>query len=1621
MSSLKMTFSLTSLILIIALGLVFVPTSVMAHDAEQSKAGTDDVTTDDIPTHETHPVKVEVPAVTSGENQAGMLPKHGKHPTVTITLEGGGTEAVVAPDDATTTDVSENVVNLVVQFNMPTAIGTSATETEVVEDLTTSASLLGVDNFTVVIRDNSGTTPALGAIVTDTTGTTALVTSNPGDDQILLGTVVRTEPDAGTKFVVPLTIPADAMPTGTADEDDEKFHLIIKVNGNIGYGLRESLRPDNDPLGADIVVDGGASQASMIETFTLVKDSSPVAVTPSAPTKVGAGTDIEVSLAAAMTADTVPTGLMASHFTVMEGDTTLTPMVDEDTGALTITPEDLDVDSTVTIAPSTAGMAKITFTQVSVAVDRSGPMVEITPPTDAVVAGQPTTAMIGVTGADTGEAVEVGDITVTQDVGGALSVLLPSYNPTTGTVTFTPTAASTVTVSVDANAVMDDVMNGNAAASIDIDVVSPTAVSAVASPTKVNGSTNVVVTISATAPATVPTLMASDFSVMEATAAGVVQSPTVVGYANNMLTITPDADATADTTITVSTSTSGAVKIELADVMVSVDRAAPVVMIAPPTGTVKAGQAAMATVTISGGDTGEAVAAGEITVAQTVTGSDPSVLGHTYDAATGVVTFTPTAESTVTVSVDAGAVMDDVMNGSAAQSIDITVAAADTVDTTPPTVTITAGTQSGRTLPVSFDFADDSGSVSYDALEDDDVEVVGGTISVSVSDDGDVTGTITINYDVTEVTVTVAAGVVSDSAATPNVNVETSATFTVRATSAPVGGSPTDADNILSGLSIPAETYLVIARSDVMGLPSGVTSVTWNGMPDLEALLFSGGTINVTRAKTPQVDHDNDDPDGNGKKADGTTDASAKRDIGARDVVITEVMAALNTATPGDPAAKIAHQWIEVHNKLKVPVSGITISTKAGHPAGFPTGAPTDEVLLDRLSNVVGVGWAFTGLGKNGSNDGNPETADVPFVSFYRNNTGEPGWQNNRWSTSSETYLTNHQGTPGAKERAGVKVLDTDTLDLKTAIINEVGNFPTAKKDYEWIEIRVTSDTVQNFKDWELEIITAAKTSKSVVVLPQIPDPQRIGKDGILLVTSTDPADDPNHPLAPGYNVMKNDANQARGVPADHPVRYLVKSFANELPADEFVLLLRTDQSKGDHETVKDVAGYHSNLKVDEAAFFSNLWPLRNFGGPVSDKNRLSEGEVHYRQHTGVVGTGTTHGDKKDDQVAMRAAPWTGIGYKRNAADTAQNGGTPGYPNMGTDLSQGGALVRTGDTAKQSVIISEVMYSADRNLPQWIELQNMSNTVGINLDNWSLFVVNHNLDADGEEYDGNKLSERIDLDGKIPPGQTFLIASTSNRHTTNLPNARVWDLRRGVGEKLLNSNGFYLTLKAETHEGDAAKHVTIDVAGNLADPATLKSRRADAQSFEDLAWELPNGVTEDRVRVSISRKTGIVDKDGTKAWSWISSDMDPRLNRIKDRTHYGHSTDISSPGMTVGSALPVSLSKFRPERMKDTGEIVIRWITESELNNAGFNILRSETRNGEFTKVHFEAGKGTTSERTAYEWSDKSAKPNVVYYYQIQDVSLDGDVTTLRITHLRGNVTATGKLTTTWGEIKALQ
>ena len=190
---------------------------------------------------------------------------------------------------------------------------------------------------------------------------------------------------------------------------------------------------------------------------------------------------------------------------------------------------------------------------------------------------------------------------------------------------------------------------------------------------------------------------------------------------------------------------------------------------------------------------------------------------------------------------------------------------------------------------------------------------------------------------------------------------------------------------------------------------------------------------------------------------------------------------------------------------------------------------------------------------------------------------------------------------------------------------------------------------------------------------------------------------------------------------------------------------------------------------------------------------------------------------------------------------------------------------------------------------------------------------------------------------------------------------------------VLSEEGFYLKLSNKTGK-------LVDEVGNLDG-----KRNTDDKP----AWHLPRSVTTDGVRASmIRRQDKGTPRPGTDASGWISA-INTNL-ATHTTTYYGHPDDLGAPGIESGGALPVQLSRFRAE-LTDAG-VVLRWTTESELDNAGFYLLRSEKKNGKFKRVNPKLiqGAGTTSERHTYTWKDTTAKPNVVYYYRVEDISHAG-------------------------------
>ena len=349
------------------------------------------------------------------------------------------------------------------------------------------------------------------------------------------------------------------------------------------------------------------------------------------------------------------------------------------------------------------------------------------------------------------------------------------------------------------------------------------------------------------------------------------------------------------------------------------------------------------------------------------------------------------------------------------------------------------------------------------------------------------------------------------------------------------------------------------------------------------------------------------------------------------------------------------------------------------------------------------------------------------------------------------------------------------------------------------------------------------------------------------------------------------------------------------------------------------------------------------------------------------------------------------------------------------------------------IYISEIMFAGGGTLPQWIEIANGSKSEEVNLSGWTLTVENATADADVSVGARAKFTipegTRIDPSGQNDTPST--ISLSPNRDVTTLTGAmadgqvvNLWTdqqlelFRLDIFKRrysLLSDMAFKITLAppAALITTPAAADAT-DVVGNLG---------ADGAA----TWALP--MAEGNARSSIIRRhvAGSVGpaepKDGEMMESWVlASDTNfGKPMHLSAHSYYGLPIDVGTPGFRAGGALPVELSHFRPERRKDTGAVVITWSTQSELNNAGFFIKRSQQRDGEFQIVNATMipGAGTTSEKQFYTYTDTTAQPNVVYYYQIEDVSLDGNRQTLtRGIRLKGDIGAAGKATTLWGELK---
>ena len=319
------------------------------------------------------------------------------------------------------------------------------------------------------------------------------------------------------------------------------------------------------------------------------------------------------------------------------------------------------------------------------------------------------------------------------------------------------------------------------------------------------------------------------------------------------------------------------------------------------------------------------------------------------------------------------------------------------------------------------------------------------------------------------------------------------------------------------------------------------------------------------------------------------------------------------------------------------------------------------------------------------------------------------------------------------------------------------------------------------------------------------------------------------------------------------------------------------------------------------------------------------------------------------------------------------------------------------------VVFSELMLAHLGKYPQWIELYNTTDQ-DIDMNGWK--IVGRYLDDSNaiNILESQVISKSFTIKGKeIGLIVSFATPNSRDRISNGLAD-KTYALQ-STFKNFWNYEGFVLEL--QDAEGNP-----IDRIGNL-------------NEENEIVWEIPIVVRNRRISL-IRRLKSIRSQEfnftfGIKEFGWFSAEIVKRLFENRSQYYYGRDSDIGSPGYRTedGEALPVTLSSFRAQLNKN-GKIILSWITESEIDNAGFNILRSQSKQGPFVRGNSKLiqGAGTTGKRSSYTWTDTTAKPDVAYYYRIEDVSFSGFRNQLATVRTRGHVFASGRFITKWGDLK---
>lgn len=286
-----------------------------------------------------------------------------------------------------------------------------------------------------------------------------------------------------------------------------------------------------------------------------------------------------------------------------------------------------------------------------------------------------------------------------------------------------------------------------------------------------------------------------------------------------------------------------------------------------------------------------------------------------------------------------------------------------------------------------------------------------------------------------------------------------------------------------------------------------------------------------------------------------------------------------------------------------------------------------------------------------------------------------------------------------------------------------------------------------------------------------------------------------------------------------------------------------------------------------------------------------------------------------------------------------------------------------------------------------------------------IYSVSKSLHDGGLPVDMGLLHSKTTLE--LPPGNyditTTKITATSKTLSISGTDAVAFD---GTGVAIqLTSGGGDMTITRNAVPPSGVGEKVLPVHWNI--QSDISGVTATLIFYYDDAEVTAMGLNENTIMLGFNNGS---------SWQVAPTQRDTTKNKLWTTTnHFSSIWTIGEEG-----SLPVILSSFVGYQDSSAEGVTLEWRTDAEVNLLQWNIYRSESKNGKYTKINSRGipAVGNSNKPKSYKYID-AISGRKIYYYYLEAVDVQGNTERSTIITVFPEFDLKTSFHTTWGKLKS--